>query len=72
MKIKAAIIRNANDMFSIEDVELEGPHSYEILIKVDSCGFCHTDELVRTQSMSVGLPIVLGYEGCGVVQEVGA
>ena len=71
MIIKAAVIRNANDLFSIDDVELEEPHGDEMLIKVDSCGFCHTDELVRTQSMNVGLPIVLGHEGCGVVEKVG-
>ena len=72
MLIKAAVTREQNAPFAIEDVELALPHSDEILIKVHACGICHTDELARMQALPVPLPIVLGHEGCGTVQQVGA
>ena len=35
-------------------------------------GICHTDLIVRDQYYPVPLPAVLGHEGCGVVEQVGA
>ncbi|MCL2401817.1 MAG: NAD(P)-dependent alcohol dehydrogenase, partial [Oscillospiraceae bacterium] len=51
---------------------LAPPSRGELLIKVTACGFCHTDELVRAQALPVPLPVVLGHEGCGIVERVGA
>ena len=72
MLIKAAIIREKDGRFSIEDVELEEPHDDEMRVKVVGCGFCHTDELARIQALPVPLPAVLGHEGCGIVEKTGA
>ena len=71
MKIKAAVIHNANDPFKIEEVDLAMPKANDVLIKIVACGVCHTDEIVRTQGIPSPLPIVLGHEGAGIVEEVG-
>ena len=72
MKTRAAVLWGKDEDFEICDVELEPPHSDEILVKITACGFCHTDELVRTQAIPVSLPAVLGHEGSGIVESVGA
>jgi Zn-dependent alcohol dehydrogenase len=35
-------------------------------------GICHTDLLIRDGSFPTPMPVVLGHEGAGVVEEVGA
>ncbi|OOP73865.1 NAD(P)-dependent alcohol dehydrogenase [Clostridium beijerinckii] len=72
MKIKAAVIYEKGQNFKIEDVELESPKASEILVKVVASGVCHTDEVARLQAIPVPLPVVLGHEGCGIVEEVGS
>ncbi|MCL2408125.1 MAG: NAD(P)-dependent alcohol dehydrogenase [Oscillospiraceae bacterium] len=72
MNICAIVVNEANGPLCFEDIELAPPNRGELLIKVTACGFCHTDELVRVQALPVPLPVVLGHEGCGIVESVGA
>ena len=71
MWIKAAIIEEAGQEFQIVDMELDPPKYGEVLVKVAACGVCHTDDVARNQQLPVPLPVVLGHEGCGVVELVG-
>jgi len=68
---RAAVLSEANGQFSIEDVILETPRDDEILVKIVGAGICHTD-VVCKGAFPVPLPIVLGHEGAGVVESVGA
>jgi len=43
-----------------------------VLVKVAASGICHTDLIIRDQWYPVPLPAVLGHEGAGVVEAVGA
>jgi len=72
MKITAALVREKEQPFSIEELELEEPRAGEILVRVAGVGVCHTDLIVRDQWYPVPLPAVLGHEGAGVVEVVGA
>ena len=72
MKITAALVREKEQPFSIEELELEEPRADEILVRVAGVGVCHTDLIVRDQWYPVPLPAVLGHEGAGVVEGVGA
>lgn len=72
MKINAAVVYEAGQPYQIEEVELAGPKQGEILVKVLACGICHTDEVAAQQIIPVPLPAVLGHEGAGIVEEVGA
>lgn len=72
MQVTAAVVREAEKPFQIEELELDAPRDDEILVKIHSVGVCHTDIGVRNQWLPVPLPVVLGHEGAGVVESVGA
>lgn len=71
MKITAAVVREKEQPFSIEELDLEEPRADEILVRVVATGVCHTDLIVRDQYYPVPLPVVLGHEGAGVVEGIG-
>ena len=71
MKITAAVTREKAKPFSIEELNIEEPHSDEVLVRVTATGICHPDLIVRDQWLPVLLPIVLGHEGAGIVERVG-
>lgn len=72
MKIRAAVTREKGQEFQIEDLELAEPRADEVIVRMVGSGVCHTDLIVRDQHYPVPLPIVLGHEGSGVVERVGA
>jgi aryl-alcohol dehydrogenase len=72
MKISAAVMREKGGGFSIESVELDEPRDDEVLVRMVSCGICHTDTLPRDQVVPAPFPAVYGHEGAGVVEKVGA
>lgn len=71
MKIRAAIVHEKNGPFQFEELDLADPNPNEILVKVKASGICHTDEFGRTDA-PVPFPIVLGHEGAGIVEQIGA
>ncbi len=72
MKIKAALTREANAAFVLEEVELAPPKADELLVKIKAAGVCHTDEAGRSGVLPFEFPVVLGHEGAGVVEEIGS
>ncbi len=70
MKVKAAITR-ATDKIEIEELELAAPKAGEVLIKMVACGVCHTDASAIKQFIPANLPMVMGHEGVGIVEQVG-
>ncbi|MBX6765066.1 MAG: alcohol dehydrogenase catalytic domain-containing protein, partial [Rubrobacteraceae bacterium] len=71
MKITAAVVREKERPFGVEELELEEPREGEVLVRVVAAGMCHTDLICRDQWYPVPLPSVLGHEGAGVVERVG-
>ncbi|KYK44751.1 geraniol dehydrogenase [Bradyrhizobium liaoningense] len=72
MKIRAAVAREKGAPLTLETIDLEAPRPDEILVKVKATGVCHTDLVVRDGMLPTPLPVVLGHEGAGVVEAVGA
>ncbi len=72
MQIKAAVTRAKASPMSLETLDLEAPRAGEILVRVVATGICHTDIAMRDQIYPVPQPIVLGHEGAGIVEQVGA
>lgn len=68
---RAAILRSPGP-FEIEPISLDDPRDDEVLIRLVATGLCHTDIVARDQLYPVPQPIVLGHEGAGVVEKVGA
>ncbi|MGL6160155.1 NAD(P)-dependent alcohol dehydrogenase [Microbulbifer sp.] len=56
----------------VETVEVEDPRPGEVLVKVVATGVCHTDMVMRDQGVPTPQPVVLGHEGAGIVEKVGA
>jgi aryl-alcohol dehydrogenase len=72
MKITAAVVAEKSAPFELHELELEAPRSDEVLVRIVATGVCQTDLHVRDQEYPVPLPAVLGHEGAGVVEAVGA
>jgi aryl-alcohol dehydrogenase len=71
MRTKAAVLYHVNDQLQIEDLELEEPKAGEVLVRLVATSVCHTDLHPMKGDIPVPLPIVLGHEGAGVVEQVG-
>jgi S-(hydroxymethyl)mycothiol dehydrogenase len=57
----------------VEEITLDPPGPHEVVVRVQACGLCHTDvHVVETGGWGMRFPILLGHEGAGVVEEVGA
>jgi aryl-alcohol dehydrogenase len=70
-KIRAAVLRRRAVPMKIETIEMEGPATGEILVRLVASGICHTDIGILDDWSSSDMPVVLGHEGAGVVEEVG-
>jgi Zn-dependent alcohol dehydrogenase len=55
-----------------DDVEVRAPGLREAKVRIHRAGLCHSDVSVINGTIPMPPPIVLGHEGAGVVEEVGA
>ncbi len=69
--MKAAVLYEVNTPLKIEDVEIDDPQDNEVLIKLEAVGVCHTDLSFMKGEMPVPTPVVVGHEGCGIIEKVG-
>jgi Zn-dependent alcohol dehydrogenase len=71
MTMRAAVLREPGTPLTIENVELARPRSGEILVRIEASGICHSDYHYMTGDITCPLPVVLGHEGAGIIEEVG-
>lgn len=71
IEVRAAVLRDYTDPYSIEDLRLEPPAADQVLVRIQAAGMCHTDVLPRSPEWPSELPLVTGHEGAGVVTTVG-
>ena len=74
MDMKAAVFRKVHEPLTIEAVEIDKPRGREVLVRTVATGVCHSDLHVvdGLGRFALDRPIVLGHEGAGVVEAVGA
>jgi alcohol dehydrogenase (nicotinoprotein) len=72
MKTKAAVVYETGRPIEIEELDLDGPRDGEVLIRYLYAGLCHSDVHIQHGDLAARLPMVLGHEGAGIVEEVGA
>jgi S-(hydroxymethyl)glutathione dehydrogenase/alcohol dehydrogenase len=70
--MKAAILYKANTPLEVVDVQQQGPQAGEARVAVKAAGVCHSDWHIMNGDWTLPLPMVLGHEAAGVVEEVGA
>lgn len=71
MKIQAMVTTDVTS-FEQQTLILDEPKADEVLVKIVATGVCHTDATVLDKSTPVPYPAVLGHEGAGIVEKVGA
>ena len=71
MKTKAAVVYEVGKPIEIEELDLDGPRDGEVLIRYTYAGLCHSDVHIQHGDLPARLPMVLGHEGAGVIEEVG-
>lgn len=72
MEATAALLHQPNGPFSIETVDVAEPQPGEVRVAVKAVGICHTDLVIASGAMGLQFPAVLGHEGAGIVESVGA
>jgi alcohol dehydrogenase len=79
MKIRAAVLSQMGTPtpyaktrpLSIEALDLAPPGHGEVLVKIAAAGLCHSDLSVINGDRPRPLPMVLGHEAAGIVEELG-
>ena len=73
MRIRAAVLEEFGQPLVVQEVDLAEPGPREVLVRLVACGVCHTDLYTASGADPSGYsPTVLGHEGAGVVERVGA
>jgi len=73
MRIRAAVLHEPRTPLVLEEVELAPPRDDEVLVRVAAAGVCHSDVRLADGELGDGRwPLVMGHEGAGVVEGVGA
>lgn len=71
-EITGAVVRRKGGPFEVGKLTLEDCRPDEVLVRIVATGMCHTDMVARDQLYDVPLPVVLGHEGAGIVEEIGS
>ena len=79
MRTRAAVLREIgmpapyaqSRPLEIEDVELDPPGPDEVLLRVKAAGLCHSDLSVIDGNRPRPMPMVLGHEAAGIIEETG-
>jgi alcohol dehydrogenase len=80
LKTRAAILHKTSVDFpysrskpiSIETLDLDGPGPGEVLVRMAAAGLCHSDLSVVNGDRPRALPMVIGHECSGIVEDFGA
>src|SRR5215471_4558863 len=72
LRFQAAVLHRAGSPLAIEEVEAADLAPNDVLVRIRAAGLCHTDLEVIDGSLRYPMPIVLGHEAAGVIEEVGA
>ena len=79
MEIKAAVLAAmevaapyaASQPLTVETLELDPPGPGEVLVRIKAAGLCHSDLSVINGNRPRPMPMALGHEAAGIVEEVG-
>ena len=70
--MRAAVFHAPNDSLTVEEIEIDEPRSEEVLVRTSASGVCHSDLHFVEGLYTMPTPAVLGHEGAGVIEAVGA
>jgi len=70
--MKAAVLYEPNTPLVIEEVTVRKPQAREVMIRTAVAGLCHSDLHFMEGLYPHPLPVVLGHESAGIVEQVGS
>jgi S-(hydroxymethyl)mycothiol dehydrogenase len=70
-QVKGVIARSKGAPVEIATINVPDPGPGEALVKVLTCGVCHTDLHYREGGINDDFPFLLGHEASGIVEAVG-
>ncbi|MYB42247.1 MAG: Zn-dependent alcohol dehydrogenase [Chloroflexi bacterium] len=70
--MKAAVFHGVHQPLTIEDIDVDEPRDYEVLVRTAAAGVCHSELHMIEGHSPVPPPAVLGHESAGVVERVGS
>ncbi|MEJ2266958.1 MAG: alcohol dehydrogenase catalytic domain-containing protein, partial [Anaerolineales bacterium] len=72
-KMYAMVLEKQGKPLQYESVPVPEPDSEQVLIRVHTCGVCHTDlHILDSELTEPKLPLILGHEIVGTVAKTGA
>ena len=72
MLVKAAILEAPATDLIVESIDYQEPRAGEVLVRIAASGVCQSDLHIVHGTQTNPLPVVLGHEGAGIVEAVGA
>lgn len=66
------IVRSAGGPPFLEDFTVDDPGPGEVLVRIQASGVCHTDVMYMEGLVGNDFPYLLGHEGAGIIEAVGA
>jgi S-(hydroxymethyl)glutathione dehydrogenase/alcohol dehydrogenase len=69
--IRALVLSDYGTAPTVETVDLADPGPGQVRVKLEASGVCHSDWHAVTATLPLPVPLVLGHEGSGTVEEVG-
>jgi len=72
VKSRAAVFRAPGEPLEVREIDLDEPGAQDVLVRMAAVGICGTDLHSIRGEWNRPTPIVLGHEGAGVVEAVGA
>lgn len=69
---RAVVSTGKGEPVQVVTIDVPDPGPGEAVVRVQSCGVCHTDLHYREGGISDDYPFLLGHEAAGVVEQVGS
>ena len=70
-QVRGVVARTKGAPVSLETINVPDPGPGEAVVKVQTCGVCHTDLHYREGGINDDFPFLLGHEAAGIVEAVG-
>lgn len=72
LQFRAAVLHQSGMPLSIERITSPAPAADDVVVRMRAASLCHTDLEVIDGSLRYPLPMILGHEASGIVEEVGS
>jgi S-(hydroxymethyl)glutathione dehydrogenase / alcohol dehydrogenase len=72
LRIRGAVLEETGGRLEVAALELAPAKEGEVLVRLHASGVCHSDQNAIDGTAPARCPVVLGHEGAGVVEAIGA